>query len=93
MRSIEYTTAFRRDFKRERSGQHGPRLDALLSAAVALLAQDDPLPPSYRDHPLSGEWKDCRDCHLRPDLLLLYRKPDTDRLQLVRLGSHSELFR
>jgi mRNA interferase YafQ len=43
------------------------------------------------DHPLSGEWSDHRDCHIRPDLVLIYRKPDDDSLELVRLGSHSEL--
>jgi mRNA interferase YafQ len=92
MRRIEHTTAFRRDFKREKAGQHGRRLDALLARVVTLLAKDMPLPAANRDHPLSGEWSDCRDCHLRPDPLLLYRKPDAETLQLVRLGSHSELF-
>jgi len=41
---------------------------------------------------LAGEWHDFRECHLKPDLLLIYRKPDADVLQLVRMGSHSELF-
>jgi mRNA interferase YafQ len=40
---------------------------------------------------LTGDWKDHRDCHIRPDLVLIYRKPDADALELVRLGSHSEL--
>jgi mRNA interferase YafQ len=40
---------------------------------------------------LSSNWQDCRDCHIRPDLVLIYRKPDDQTLQLVRLGSHSEL--
>ncbi len=52
---------------------------------------DQPLAERYRDHPLGGEWKDHRDCHVRPDLVLIYRKPDAAVLQLVRLGSHSEL--
>jgi len=43
------------------------------------------------DHPLSGVWRDYRDCHVRPDLILIYRKPDNESLELVRLGSHSEL--
>lgn len=59
---------------------------------LAALATDDPLPPAHRDHPLSGEWSDLRECHVRGDLLLVYRKPDEERLQLVRLGSHSDLF-
>ncbi|MGH8118446.1 MAG: type II toxin-antitoxin system YafQ family toxin [Rhodanobacteraceae bacterium] len=44
-----------------------------------------------RDHALSGRWKNHRDCHVRPDLVRVYRKPGDDVLQLVRLGSHSEL--
>ncbi len=92
MRRIESTTAFRRDFKREKAGGHRRDLDRLLAGVVALLVEDRPLPPANRDHPLAGEWKDCRDCHLRPDLVLIYRKPDAEVLQLVRLGSHSELF-
>ena len=60
-------------------------------AAVDLLSGDQPLPQRYFDHPLVGEWKDHRDCHIKPDLLLIYRKPDASSLELVRLGSHSEL--
>ena len=56
-----------------------------------MLAADAPLPRRYFDHPLSGEWNDFRDCHLRPDLVLIYRKPDEQSLELVRLGSHREL--
>ena len=92
MRRIEYTKAFRRDWKRERAGIHGRRLDALLQGTVNFLAGDLPLLVAAHDHQLVGEWKDHRDCHLRPDLLLIYRKPDAETLQLVRLGSHSEIF-
>jgi mRNA interferase YafQ len=49
------------------------------------------LPTSYLDHALAGNWQDHRDCHIKPDLVLIYRKPDPQTLQLVRLGSHSEL--
>ena len=91
MRTIEATRRFRRDFKRETKGPHGKKLDTLLSAVIDMPAADTPLPPRYRDHPLTGEWDDHRDCHVRPDLVLIYRKPDDDTLQLVRLGSHSEL--
>jgi mRNA interferase YafQ len=91
MRTIEETTRFRRDYKREKRGQHRRRLDALLTEVIDMLAADTPLPPRYQDHPLAGDWSDHRDCHVRPDLILIYRKPDADTLQLVRLGSHSEL--
>jgi mRNA interferase YafQ len=91
MRTVKYTGRFRRDYQREKSGRHGKRLDADLLATVRLLAEDKPLPRRYFNHPLGGEWNDHRDCHIRPDLSLIYRKPDETSLELVRLGSHSEL--
>jgi mRNA interferase YafQ len=92
MRRIEYTGAFRRDFKREKRGQHRRDIDSSVSDVVSLLAEDKSLPEKNRDRALSGDWRDNRECHLKPDLLLIYRKPDMRVLQLVRLGSHSELF-
>ncbi len=91
MRGIKYTSRFKRDYRREKSGVLGKKLDKLLMDAVNLLAADEPLPQRYVDHPLAGEWNDHRDCHIRPNLVLIYRKPDADSLELVRLGSHSEL--
>jgi mRNA interferase YafQ len=91
MREVRYTARFKRDYRREKSGRHGKRLDGLLLETVNILAVDKPLPRRNVDHPLSGEWKDFRDCHLRPDLILIYRKTDDNGLELVRLGSHSEL--
>jgi mRNA interferase YafQ len=91
MRTVRYTSRFRRDYKREKSGRHKKRLDAELLEAVTVLAKDEPLPRRYLDHPLGGEWVDYRDCHIWPDLILIYRKPDEASLDLVRLGSHSEL--
>jgi mRNA interferase YafQ len=91
MRAIERTSQFKRDYKREAKGQHRLVLDGALLDVLKLLIVDKPLPPKYRDHPLTGEWSDHRDCHIKPDLVLIYRVPDADTLQLVRIGSHSEL--
>jgi len=91
MRKISRTSRFKKDFKRESKGQHRASLDADLSGVVSLLVEDRPLPEKFQDHPLSGEWTDHRDCHVKPDLVLIYRLPDAETLQLVRLGSHSEL--
>ena len=91
MREIRYTTRFKRDYRREKSGRHSKIIDAALMNVVNLLAADIPLPPTNVDHPLLGEWGDHRDCHIKPDLILIYRKPDDGHLDLVRLGSHSEL--
>ena len=90
-RRIEPTRAFRRDYTREKSSVLGKRLDALLGEVIDKLAADEPLPERCRDHALTGHWDDHRDCHVRPDLVLIYRKTGSDVLQLVRLGSHSEL--
>jgi mRNA interferase YafQ len=91
MRTVNYTSRFKRDYRREKSGHHGKKLDNLLMEVVDMLAADKPLPRRNLDHPLTGEWNDHRDCHIRPDLVLIYRKPDDAGLDLVRLGSHSEL--
>ena len=90
MRTVRYTGRFHRDYKRELSGRHGKRLDAMLTDTVTLLASDALLARRYFDHRLGGEWSDHRDCHLRPGLVPIYRKPDDDALELVRLGSHGE---
>lgn len=91
MRAIERTGQFKRDYKRETKGRHGPTLDADLIEVVKALAADRELAIRHRDHPLAGEWQDHRDCHIRPDLVLIYRKADADTLTLVRIGSHAEL--
>lgn len=90
MRSLERTTRFKRDYKREQKSD--PDIGRLLSAVLTLLASDEPLPERLSDHPLSGEWKGFRDCHIKPDLVLIYQKRGHDVLSLARLGSHSELF-
>jgi len=86
MRTIERSTAFKRDFKK-----HGDINTALIEVLYKLISNED-LPGKYRDHSLSGDWSGYRECHVKPDLLLIYSKPDEDTLLLVRLGSHSELF-
>ena len=91
MRTIKRTSQFKKDYKREMKGKNGLTLKADLVKALHPLANDEPLSVRYFDHALKGNWEDHRDCHLKPDLILIYRKPDAETLQLVRLGSHSEL--
>jgi mRNA interferase YafQ len=92
MRTIERSSPFRRDYKREARGQHRRTLDDDLLPVLAALANDRPLETRHRDRDLSGDWSGYRECHVKPDLLLIYRKTDRDLLRLARLGSHSGLF-
>ena len=92
MRTIERSTQFKRDYKREARSRHGPTLDTDLLPVLRALAKDESLDARYRDHALSGDWSGYRDCHVKPDLVLIYRKPDARTLRLARLGSHSEVF-
>ena len=91
MRIIKQTAQFKRDLKREARGIYRALLQEEFVDLIAALANDQALDERYRDHPLSGNWKDHRDCHIKPDLVLFYQKPDDESLRLVRLGSHSEL--
>jgi mRNA interferase YafQ len=93
MRTIERSSAFKRDYKRAKATpRHRNDVDSLVSTVVTLLLSDQALPDTNRDHPLSGDWMGYRECHIKPDLLLIYRKPDSSTLRLARLGSHSDLF-
>jgi mRNA interferase YafQ len=91
MRTIEYTKKFKRDYKRESKGTYKNTLAIDIQLLIRLLQKNVVLPTHYCDHALKGEWQDHRDCHIKPDLILIYRKPDENTLQLVRLGSHSQL--
>jgi len=88
---FERTNKFKQDYKREAKGRHRETLDASFITVLKLLLKNKPLAEKYKDHALTGDWSDHRDCHIKPDLVLIYRKPDKDTLQLVRIGSHSEL--
>jgi len=93
MRTIDRSSAFKRDYRRVMATpRHSKDVGSLLPEILKLLLVDEPLPEKNRDHALSGDWTGYRECHVKPDLLLIYRKPDADTLRLARLGSHSELF-
>jgi mRNA interferase YafQ len=93
MRTISFTSRFKKDFKRVQKGQPTTSLQAELQPVIEMLIADIALPPKNRDHALRGDWNAFRDCHIRPDLVLIYRKFEPDMLEFDRLGSHSELFK
>ena len=88
MFKILRTSQFKRDVKKAK--KRGKDIDRL-KKVIVLLVQGRTLPAKYKDHQLKGVYKDCRECHVEPDWLLIYRI-EANVLQLVRTGSHSDLF-
>ena len=65
----------------------------LMDEVVTSLSNGEILPPKYRDHDLSGDYKGCRECHITPDWLLIYEIIEDELvLYLTRTGTHSDLF-
>jgi len=88
MRTIKFSGAFRKDWKKlARETTQAQELEALLR----MLAADVELPGKYRDHPLKGKKGNLRDCHLRPDVVVIYEKAGGE-LGMRRIGSHAEIF-
>ena len=91
MRRIERTAQFKRDYKQVSRGQDRTTLDNILKNVLVGLVSDQPLSQRHRDHALKGNLSSYRECHIKPDLILIYKKVDEEVLRLARLGSHSEL--
>lgn len=92
-RASDYTKAFAKDWERlSRSGRYD--MVALKQVMLLLIANDAPLSPEWRDHPLKGEWFAHRECHVGGDFLLIYRLDEKGNVVVfVRAGTHAELFR
>ncbi len=88
MKRLSQTGQFARDVKR--MVKRGKDL-AKLKSIVSILVEGLPLEPKHRDHPLTGNWRKCRDCHVEPDWILIY-STDDEILRLERTGSHNDLF-
>jgi len=94
MYGVVRTRQFERAVRKLRkSGALKPALEKKLDETIVLLAGRKPLPPSYRDHQLTGDVRRYRECHIKGDLLLVYEVLDEVLiLVLIDIGSHSELF-
>jgi mRNA interferase YafQ len=88
VKSFARTNQFKRDYKRAK--KRGRDISKLLEM-VTRLASGEKLEPRHKDHTLGGEYSDCRECHIEPDWLLIYRFSE-EELVLIRTGSHSDLF-
>lgn len=81
---------YKKDYKRYRNQ---PKKLVALKTVVDLLANDMPIPSAYQPHMLHGKYKGCMECHIQGDFLLIWFDPNSDVVELVRLGSHSDLFK
>ena len=84
MRRIERTAQFKRDYKRVSRGQDRTTLDNILKNVLVGLVSDQPLSQRHRDHALKGNLSNYRECHIKPDLILIYKKVDEELLRLAR---------
>ena len=90
MLTIKLYRKFKRDYKRLQKRGYNLRL---LDEVIQMLAEGKPLPAKYRDHPLSGDYAGCRECHVAADWLLVYEIWQEELiLYLTRTGTHSDLF-
>lgn len=90
MLTIKYETTFKKDFKRIIKRGYNIRL---LEDVIEILASGQLLPEKYKDHNLTGNYYDCRECHITPDWLLIYKISNNELiLYLTRTGTHSDLF-
>lgn len=93
-RASDYTRAFAKDWARlAHSGRFNLR--QLKEAMLLLIANDGPLGPEWKDHALTGDWVDHRECHIGGDFLLIYcleRRGNGEQIIFVRTGTHADLF-
>lgn len=94
-RASDHAKEFVKDWERlSRTGRYDMR--KLREAMLLLIVNEAPMPPEWLDHPLKGEWRDHRECHVGGDSLLIYLVERTGKGQelvtFVRTGTHAELF-
>lgn len=89
MKKLKPSTKFKKDYKRIRNNL---KKVTKLFEVLRMLENETPIPPEYCPHMLTGNFKGHMECHIEGDFLLIWFDPNTDEIDLVRLGSHSDLF-
>lgn len=90
MKKLHPTTQYKKDYKRFRNN---PKKLAKLMVILSMLQSEIPIPAEYDPHMLTGNYAGYMECHIEGDFLLIWFDREADQIDLVRLGSHSELFR
>ncbi|MBQ8968115.1 MAG: type II toxin-antitoxin system YafQ family toxin [Bacteroidaceae bacterium] len=89
MKRIFPSGQYKKDYKRYRNQ---PQKLKALGTILNMLANEQPIPDQYKPHMLHGDYRGCMECHIESDLLLIWVDGVNNIIELVRLGSHSELF-
>jgi mRNA interferase YafQ len=89
MKILHYSTQYKKDFKKYRN--QPKKLETLLEV-LTLLQNEAELPAELKAHKLIGQYKDCMECHVGGDFLLIWFDDESNIIEILRLGSHSELF-
>lgn len=90
MKEVHLSTRFKKDFKKY---ENNPGKIEKLYNVVCLLKKGKKLPKKFKPHKLIGNYKGCLECHIENDFLLIWIDKENDIINLIRLGSHSELFK
>lgn len=89
MKKLRPSTQYKKDLKRIRNN---PRKAQALLEVLVKLENEQPLPGKYKPHTLINDYAGCMECHIQGDFLLIWLDPESGDIDLLRLGSHSELF-
>lgn len=89
MKTLHASSQYKKDLKRYRNN---PKKVERLFKILKYLAEEIPIPVEYHPHELTGDYSGCMECHIESDYLLIWFDPESDQIDLLRLGSHSELF-
>ena len=89
MKTLKITTQFKKDLKRYKNR---PKVIEKLEFILGLLQNELPIPEENKPHPLTGNYRGHRECHVKIDTLLIWWDKESDIIKLVRFGTHSELF-
>lgn len=89
MKTLRPSTQYKKDLKRIRNN---PKKATALLEVLKMLENEIPIPAEYKPHMLTGDYSGCMECHIQGDFLLIWIDALTNDINLIRLGSHSELF-
>ena len=90
MKTLFLSSQYKKDYKRYKNN---PKKVEALKEVLRMLQNEQPIPAEYKPHMLLGQYKGCMECHIQGDFLLIWFDEESDIIELVRLGTHLELFR